>query len=94
MDGKNTLAMKTIYLKCEVPDEWDEDKNFLRVEGREVPGGDVVFDDIEITEINLPTDEEINALFPMHENPRPYQKQTTTMKRNAAKKIIKQIEKQ
>jgi len=47
-----------------------------------------------ITEINLPTDEEINALFPMHENPRPYQKQTTTMKRNAAKKIIKQIEKQ
>jgi len=78
--------MKTIYIKVEVPNK------------TAIPNAHALlsphFGYCKASIVDIPTNDEINTLFPMPENPRPYQKQTTTMKRNAAKKIIKQIEKQ
>lgn len=50
--------MKTIFLKVEVPDDFNEISDFSRIEIKEVSSGNVIYDEVKFTEITLPTDEE------------------------------------
>ena len=51
--------MKTIYIKVEVPDDFNEISDFSRIEIKEVSSGNVIYDEVKFTEIILPTEEEI-----------------------------------
>ena len=53
--------MKTIYIKIDVPDDFNEISDFSRIEIKEVSSGNVIYDEVKFTEIILPTEEEIES---------------------------------
>ena len=58
--------MKTIFLKVEVPDDFNEISDFSRIEIKEVSSGNVIYDDVKFTEIILPTEEDIIQIIDNH----------------------------
>ena len=49
-------------ISVELPEDFNHETDYFRIEIRRAPGGDIFADDVDFDEVTLPTEEEIEEI--------------------------------